>query len=128
MKDKLKGILPHIIAVVVFIVVSAIYFFPVLDGGQLVQSDNIHAEGMSKELVDYEQATGENADWTGSMFGGMPAYQIKGHTSFNVYASLQRFFRLFLPYTTMAIFFIYLLGFYFLLTALDFKQSRIRQL
>lgn len=123
MKDKLKGILPHIIAVAVFIVVSAIYFFPVLDGEQLVQSDNIHAKGMSKELVDYEQATGEDADWTGSMFGGMPAYQIKGHTSFNVYASLQKFFRLFLPYTTMAIFFIYLLGFYFLLTALDFKRG-----
>ena len=123
MKDKLKGILPHIIAVVAFIVVSAIYFFPILEGQELLQSDDIHARGMAQELIEYENATGESSDWTGSMFGGMPAYQIKSHESFNIYHVLQRALRIFLPYTSMAIFFIYLLGFYFLLTALDLKRG-----
>ncbi|MCQ2974817.1 MAG: YfhO family protein [Bacteroidales bacterium] len=123
MKDKLKGILPHLLVVVVFIVVSAIYFFPILDGQGLIQGDNVHAEGMSKELVDFENSTGESSSWSNSMFGGMPAYQIKSPDSFNIHLTLQRVLRLFLPYTTMAIFFIYLLGFYFLLSSLDFKRS-----
>lgn len=123
MKDKLKGLVPHIIAIVAFIILSAIYFYPVLEGKALIQGDNIQAAGMAQEINKYEQQTGEYSAWTNSMFGGMPAYQIKSPESFNIHLMLQRFLHLFLPYSTMAIFFVYLLGFYLLLTSLKFKQG-----
>ncbi|MBQ1697084.1 MAG: hypothetical protein II075_04300, partial [Bacteroidales bacterium] len=123
MKEKLKGFVPHIIAIVAFIILSAIYFYPVLEGKALVQSDNIQALGMSNEITQYEQQSGELSSWTNSMFGGMPAYQIKSPESFNIHLMLQRFLHIGLPYSTMAIFFVYLLGFYLLLTSLKFKQG-----
>lgn len=123
MKEKLKGIIPHIIAIAAFILVSAIYFYPVMEGKALIQGDNIQAAGMAQEINKYEQTSGEYSAWTNSMFGGMPAYQIKSPESFNIHLMLQRFLHLFLPYSTMAIFFVYLLGFYLLLTSLKFKQG-----
>lgn len=124
MKNKsLQEILLHIAVVAVFIVASAIYFYPIMDGQELIQGDFVHSKGMAQELVEYEQATGDESSWTGSMFGGMPAYQIKSPSSFNIHALMQKALRLFLPYSTMAIFFVYLLGFYFLLTSLDFKRG-----
>ncbi len=123
MKEKIKGIIPHIIAIAAFIIVSAIYFHPVMEGKALVQGDNIQALGMAHEITEFEQQTGEYSAWTNSMFGGMPAYQIKSPETFNIHLILQRALHLFLPYNTMAIFFVYLLGFYLLLTSLKFKQS-----
>lgn len=123
MKEKLKGIIPHIIAIAAFILVSAIYFYPIMEGKALIQGDNIQAAGMAQEINKYEQTSGEYSAWTNSMFGGMPAYQIKSPESFNIHLMLQRFLHLFLPYSTMAIFFVYLLGFYLLLTSLKFRQS-----
>ena len=123
MKEKLKGLVPHIIAIVAFIILSAIYFYPIMEGKALIQGDNIQALGMAHEITEYEQNTGEYSAWTNSMFGGMPAYQIKSPESFNIHLMLQRFLHLFLPYSTMAIFFVYLLGFYLLLTSLKFKQG-----
>ena len=123
MKEKLKGLVPHIIAIVAFIILSAIYFYPVLGGKALVQSDNIQALGMAHEITQYEEQSGEYSSWTNSMFGGMPAYQIKSPESFNIHLTLQRWLHIGLPYSTMAIFFVYLLGFYLLLTSLKFKQG-----
>ena len=123
MKEKLKGFVPHIIAIVAFIILSAIYFYPVLGGKALVQSDNIQALGMAHEITQYEEQSGELSSWTNSMFGGMPAYQIKSPESFNIHLMLQRWLHIGLPYSTMAIFFVYLLGFYLLLTSLKFKQG-----
>ncbi|MCQ2252396.1 MAG: YfhO family protein [Bacteroidales bacterium] len=123
MKDKLKELVPHIIVVLAFIAVSAIYFLPIMEGKTLTQSDNIQATGMSHEVSQFQEQTGEYSAWTNSMFGGMPAYQVKGPESFNIHLMLQRFLHLFLPYSTMAIFFVYLLGFYILLCSLKFKQG-----
>jgi hypothetical protein len=118
MIDKLKGYLPYSGALLLFILLSFIYFSPVLEGKKLPQLDNTHAKAMSKELVDYEKETGEKAMWTNSMFGGMPAYQIKGDSSKNVFSYFNRFTRLGLPYTTVAIVFLYMLGFYLLLLSM----------
>ena len=82
--------------------------------------DQNHAIGMAQELVELEAETGEKAMWTNSMFGGMPAYQIKGDASANVFSYLNRYSRLGLPYHTMAIVFLYLLGFYVLLRSMGF--------
>lgn len=123
MKEKFREFVPHIIVVLAFILISVVYFYPELDGQSLAQMDNIHAEGMAHEINQYESQSGEYSAWTNSMFGGMPAYQIKSPENFNIHLMLQRFLHLFLPYSTMAVFFAYLLGFYVLLISLDFKKG-----
>ncbi|NLB92268.1 MAG: hypothetical protein GX792_02470, partial [Bacteroidales bacterium] len=59
-----------------FIVLAYAYMFPLLEGKALRMDDVEHYRGMSKELVDYREQTGEEAVWTNSMFSGMPGYLI----------------------------------------------------
>ncbi|MBK3515992.1 YfhO family protein [Carboxylicivirga marina] len=118
MFDKFKGYLPYLGAFLLFIVLSFVYFSPVLEGKKLPQLDNTHAKAMSKELVDFEKQTGKKAMWTNTMFGGMPAYQIKGDASKNVFSYLNKATRFGLPYETVAIVFLYMLGFYLLLLSM----------
>lgn len=68
--------LPYIVAVVFFYAVSALYFAPQYEGKALHMSDVQMYEGMKKEIVDHRAEYGEDPQWTGSMFGGMPAYLI----------------------------------------------------
>ncbi len=74
--DKLKNLIPHIVAVFVFIGVALAYMHPLLQGKELFQSDIINFLGMSKEIADFREETGEEPLWTNAMFSGMPAYQI----------------------------------------------------
>jgi hypothetical protein len=76
MTDRLKSLLPHFLVLLAFIGLSLIYMQPLLEGKELMQSDIIQFKGMSKEIVDFREASGEEPLWTGSMFSGMPAYQI----------------------------------------------------
>jgi len=123
MNNILKKFLPHLLVVALFIIVSFAYFYPVLKGKDLPQMDNTHALGMANEILQYEKLhPGEEFLWTNSMFGGMPAYQIKGTTTYSVYLHLHRLLRFGLPYTTVAIFFTYLLAFYLLLISLNVNK------
>ncbi len=67
---------PTALAVLVMLVACAAYFAPQLTGRVILSSDTVQNQGMTKELLDYEAATGKRSLWTNSMFGGMPAYQI----------------------------------------------------
>lgn len=69
-------LLPTATALVLFFVVSALYFAPQFRGEVLPQHDVIQYEGMAKDITDMRAATGEDPQWTGGMFGGMPAYLI----------------------------------------------------
>ena len=71
-----RKILPHLVAVAVFFAVTLIYFNPMLSGKTLRAHDTLQSKGSSKEIVDFRNETGEEALWTNSQFGGMPAYQI----------------------------------------------------
>jgi len=122
MNRILKIILPDLFAILAFIIISYAYFSPVIEGKVLPQGDMIQARGMQKELVDYYESTGKNALWTNSMFGGMPSYQIRVDKVFNIFNTLQHVGRLFLPYFTVGILFVYLAGFYFLLRVLKIKS------
>lgn len=66
----------HIVAIICFLAVTFIYFSPILDGKSLPQGDIQQYQGMSKELRDYYYKDGQSSEWTGSMFSGMPSYQI----------------------------------------------------
>lgn len=76
MKDRLRRCLPAVVAVVVFATIGALYFAPQLKGDVLPQHDVQQYEGMSKDINDMRDTTGEDPQWTGGMFGGMPAYLI----------------------------------------------------
>ena len=79
MKEVLKKSIPYVAAAAVFIVLSLIYAAPeVFDGKKLQAGDQISGKGMIQEVSEYHQTTGEYSWWTGSMFGGMPSYQIGG--------------------------------------------------
>lgn len=122
MKSLFRSIYPDIIAILGFIIISYAYFSPVLDGKQLPPHDTQQSLGMSRELTLYNQQTGKDAMWTNSIFSGMPAYQIRGGKQNNIFHSLQTYFRLYLPFSTVGILFIYLIGFYFLLRTLKLNH------
>jgi hypothetical protein len=73
-KNLLRKSGPYILVVILFLVISVIYFSPVLEGKSLQSSDGAQFKGMSKEIVDYRNATGKEALWSNNMFSGMPAY------------------------------------------------------
>ena len=113
-----RKLLPHLIAITVFILVALVYCKPALDGQVLQQSDIIHWKGMSKDIQDYRDTHGGVAPlWTTNMFGGMPGYQIA--TNNNNYLSYyaNEAFSLFIP-KPFRFFILACLGFYFLAIAL----------
>ncbi len=76
MKKLFKNSTPHIFAIILFLVVSYIYFFPALEGKVLQGTDNYTAKGMQGEIMAYTSLTGDYPAWTNGAFGGMPAYTI----------------------------------------------------
>lgn len=71
-----KSALPWVVGIVVFATVSLRFFAPQFDGKSLGQGDIVQYAGMSKDIKDHRAATGEDPQWTGNMFSGMPAYLI----------------------------------------------------
>lgn len=71
-----KNFLPHIHAIVGFVIIALIYFYPTLQGKQIFQSDIAQYTGMAKEQIDFRKEYNEEPYWTNSAFGGMPTYQL----------------------------------------------------
>ncbi|MFA5974174.1 MAG: YfhO family protein [Lentimicrobiaceae bacterium] len=109
--------LPYLSAIVIFVVISLAYFSPLLEGKKLKQQDITQFKGMSKEISDFREATGEEALWTNSMFGGMPAYQISVQYKGNVLRYLDQLMQLYLPQPAGMVF-LYMIGFFILLLVL----------
>ena len=89
-KNLLRKSGPYILAVVLFLVISVLYFSPVLEGKKLQSSDGAQFKGMSKEIVDYRNATGKEALWSNNMFAGMPAYLTSTLYSGELLSSIQK--------------------------------------
>ncbi len=70
-----KG-LPFVVATILYALLSYGYFAPQIGGEVLHQHDVKQYEGMTQDILESRQATGVDPQWTGSMFGGMPAYLI----------------------------------------------------
>jgi len=117
MKRNLKSILPHGIAILVFITFASVYFSPLFTGYNLIQNDINQFKGMSKEIVDQRVMNETDPLWTNSMFGGMPAYQISVLHSNNYINTIDQILKLGLP-RPAGILFIAMLGFYILLMCL----------
>lgn len=107
-------LLPHIIAIVVFVIVSVIYCKPALEGKVLQQSDVTHWKGMAKDIQDYRDThDGVAPLWTNNLFSGMPGYQIATNNNNLVSYYASDVFSLFLP-KPIRFFLLACLGFYFL--------------
>ncbi|MDQ3191463.1 MAG: YfhO family protein [Bacteroidota bacterium] len=106
----------HLIAIVTFLIVTLAFFGPLLQGKHLKQEDTMRWQGMSKEIVDHREQTGEEALWTNSMFSGMPAYQISVLYPNNLISNIDRTLTKMFPGPSVIIF-IALLTFYFLLVS-----------
>lgn len=114
-KTILTKFAPHIAAVLLFIVISFMYFTPVLEGKQLIGHDTESWMCMAKETVDYNATHNDVTLWTNSMFGGMPTYQISMLQPYNVIKYVEQVLSIF-PNTVFNLI-LYLLGFYILLLA-----------
>ncbi|MBK5203134.1 MAG: hypothetical protein JJE45_05385, partial [Prolixibacteraceae bacterium] len=90
-KDN-RNIFTIISIILLFITISCIYFYPQIKGEKLVASDQITSQGASKEISDFREATGKEALWTNSMFGGMPAYMISTQFPGNIISKIQSSF------------------------------------
>ena len=79
-----KKILPHIIAMVLFIVISYIYFMPNFNGKVHSESDMFQSNAMSTEINKYKEVEGTTPLWTNSIFFGMPSQILQGRPSQNL--------------------------------------------
>jgi hypothetical protein len=124
--QKFKKLSPHLIVILLFVGISFTYFSPVLQGKMLDMADITHHKGMSKEVTDFREATGEEALWTNSMFSGMPAYQISTRSNGNLIQYVAKALSLGIPRPANLLF-LYLLGFYLLLLSLkvDYRLSAV---
>lgn len=107
---------PHALVILGFILVSLIYFYPVLQGKQIFQSDIAQYTGMAKEQNDFRAAENKEPYWTNSAFGGMPTYQLGANYPNDYVGKLDDLLR-FLPRPADYLF-LYFLGFYGLLLVL----------
>ena len=120
--NKWKLWLPDVLAVVLFAVISFAYFFPAdIEGRILFRHDSSAGRGAGEEVSQYHQRTGERSRWTNALFGGMPTYQIApSYDSTQPLAKVEKAYHLWLPENVWYVF-VYLLGFYILLRAFDFR-------
>ncbi|MBQ9216454.1 MAG: YfhO family protein [Prevotella sp.] len=119
----LKKCLPDVLAVLLFAVLAFAYFFPAdIEGRILYRHDASAGRGAGQEGIEYLQKTGERSRWTNALFGGMPTYQMApSYGSTDVLTKAVNAYHLWLPENVWYVF-AYLLGFYILLRAFDFRQ------
>ena len=120
----LKKYLPDVLVVIIFVVISFAYFFPAdLDGRILYRHDSSAGRGAGQETAEYHERTGKVSRWSNATFSGMPTYQTApSYQSVSVLNQAVKAYHLWLPENVWYVF-AYLLGFYILLRAFDFRQS-----
>ena len=113
----LKKALPHIVAVLTFLIVNIMFFSPQMSGKVVQQGDIVSFLGMSKEAKTYNKLSGDETLWTNSMFGGMPIYTIHSSSSGNQIGVLEKIEQLGLA-RPIGYFNALMLGFYLLMVVL----------
>ncbi len=116
MNLDLKQFFTHFFVAVFFALASLAYFYPVLQGKVIYQSDIVQYRGMAQEQEEFRKQTGEEPYWTNSAFGGMPTYQLGARYPHEYIKSLDRAIR-FLPRPADYLF-LYMLSFYILMCCL----------
>ena len=120
--QTLKKQLPDVLAVLLFAILAFAYFFPAdIEGRILYRHDSSAGVGAGQEASQYLQRTGERTRWTNALFSGMPTYQTSpSYDSTSTLTTAEQAYHLWLPENVWFLF-AYLLGFYILLRAFDFR-------
>ncbi len=113
---QFKSFYPHLLALVGFACFALFYFYPLLQGKKIFQSDIVQYTGMAKEQLDYKKANNAELYWTNAAFGGMPTYQLGANYPHEYISQVDHLLR-FLPRPADYMF-LYFLGFYVLLLVL----------
>ena len=119
MKDfKFKRIFPHLTALIVFVILSIVYFYPLLEGYKLKQGDIEKHKAMAHEIKSHQEKYNDRILWSGNMFAGMPSY-LTSTVKFdgNIARFINKAYHLWLPHPASTLF-AYFLGFYILLLCL----------
>lgn len=113
-KFNFKSLLPHIVAIIVFVIVASVYCRPAFEGKVIEQHDIQGWRGMVQQSFEFKEKTGHFPLWTNSLFSGMPAYQIaiEGRTHISLYF-IHYIATLGLP-KPVSFFFLACIAFYFL--------------
>lgn len=125
---KFKGFLPHLAALCGFVLISLLYFSPVLSNKMIKQSDIEQYIGMRQEInhnMEQQRISGQTVEepyWTNSAFGGMPTYQLGARYPYNFVKEIDSWLR-FLPRPADYLF-VYFLGFYVLMLSMGVKPLR----
>ena len=108
----LRKALPHIIAVVTFLIISIFMYRPIIFEGKVMDQNDINqGKGANQETVEFRELTGEEALWTNSMFGGMPAYLINVRWSGStIIWNTQKTISLYLPMPALKDYFQFLIN------------------
>jgi len=116
MNFNIKQCFPHVVAILLFVIASVLYFSPILQGKQIKQSDITQYIGMSKQFKDFNKTDNTETYWTDAAFGGMPTYQLGAKYPHNYIKKLDSLLR-FLPRPADYVF-LYFSCFYVLLLVL----------
>ena len=129
MKEFFKKYGAYLVAAVVFLGLTLVYCWPSLQGKVLHQGDVLQWKGMAQELIEYNKTADEPANWTNSMFGGMPGYQISGKLPSNgataVIRAIDKFVRRLTTLFTKSILALligYFLGFFIMMRAFGINK------
>ena len=119
----IKKILPEVLVLVFFALISFAYFFPAdIEGKILYRHDSSAGVGAGQEQMQYRERTGKMTRWTNSLFSGMPTYQMApSYSSTKPLVQAVNAYHLWLPENVWYVF-VYLLGFYILMRAFDFRR------
>ena len=120
-KFQFQTLVPHLSAIVIFLILTFAFLSPMLEGKKLRQHDTMQFKGMAKEISDFREKSGEEPLWTNSMFGGMPAYLISVQYKSNLFKYIDKYISLGLKAPAKYVFLSFL-GFYFLLV-FGFKMN-----
>ena len=115
-----KQLLPHLLIIAGFLVISYIYFYPVLEGKVLRANDSSVSNYISKEIRDYRAENGKDPLWTNSIFSGMPGYLILTRHPGNLMRHVHNVLMVFkMP---VAVLFLAMTGFYVLLLMIGISR------
>lgn len=117
--EKVLRYKSHFFAILGFIALSLLYFYPVLQGKEILQSDIVQYTGMAREMNEFRDEFKDESYWNNSVFGGMPTYQLGAKYPHNYIKQLDHTLR-FLPRPADYLF-LYFIGFYILLCSLRIR-------
>jgi hypothetical protein len=109
----IKNNLPHFLSITLFALLALAYFYPLLSGKVIVQSDIQQFQGMQRQVLEHRAEYDEEPYWTDNAFGGMPTYQITSNFPNDIIGGVDKIIR-FLPRPADYLF-VYLLSFYLLM-------------